>query len=131
MGYQTVFDLEKVGYQQWPFAVVCLLLVAGAWFALLRPKGALSRLSKRERVFLGWGLGVFGGLAVLFLCVGTLSEYLSLRSAIQLGDTQVVEGKVENYSAPKNGYERYTVDGVLFEYSDDAIVAGFNHTKSR
>jgi hypothetical protein len=61
------------------------------------------------------------------------SNYSTLRDALQRGDAQVVEGRVEEFTPmPFNGkaQERFTVCGVPFSYSDSIETGGFNRSSS-
>ena len=65
--------------------------------------------------------------------ISTGSEYLKYRRAINEDKYQEEEGIVENFNPmmPSKGNkdESFTVNGVLFKYSDNIASAGFNNSK--
>ena len=59
---------------------------------------------------------------------GTFVAYRKAVGALHNGEANVVEGRVDHYSQVPTKSESFDVSGVKFWYSDDVIIAGFNHT---
>jgi hypothetical protein len=84
-----------------------------------------------------WFASLWLAFAVLWTAAGSIAAFrsvLSARSALRDRTTSVVEGPVEDFHPmPYAGHdtERFTVQGVSFEYSDFAeTTGGFHHTRS-
>lgn len=138
-GFVTVFDVAQSGYRDWEFPAFGLIFVAIglALFFFPRVVKALriparyfdSRWSKVFRYFylgfaLLWTVGVF---AVTF------TQHENQVSLAESGRCPTVTGAVENFvpmPAGGHGEESFTVSGVRFSFSDDAVTGGFNNTVS-
>ena len=135
MQYQTVFDIATVGYKSWSFPAFGLLFIAiGAVLAASRKRfpGWWSWNARASNVFAFFFLG-FAVLWTLIALVSTYGEYLYLMTAVTNRNASVIEGIVINFTPmPISGHamEKFCVSNACFEYSDFAIVGGFNNTSS-
>jgi hypothetical protein len=134
IGYQLLFDAagKPPGFGDLT-APLCLVGV-GLALVLLRKNSLLRALYRPWLMsfdaFAFFFLGV-AALITLSLVVGTLATWHSFRSA--LNQSLAVEGVVQDFHAmPFEGhdYEHFTVDGVLFSYSDYVYSGGFNQSRS-
>jgi hypothetical protein len=128
-GYRTVFDVAQVGYRHWPFALSGLIFVA-LGFAL--PALIRSRIIRTNRPNLGkWFSRIFvigGTLWTAATLAGTFVQYRQVVDALQTGRAKIVEGRVEHFAQVPTKSESFDVNGVKFWYSDNVVIAGFNHT---
>jgi hypothetical protein len=90
---------------------------------------------RKQGMFVAILFILFGGLIFTIEIQNNLIEYWKT-SKIYTGKTyNIVQGKVNNfYPMPEGGHdtERFTVENVLFEYSDyDLTDYGYNNTSSK
>jgi hypothetical protein len=137
MKYDLVFDAGQGGYRNWPFAAGGLLFVC---------IGALLVKNRRDLPTMfpgGMGPKLASAFAYVFLAFSVLwttvaftatgRAYSAVKDALQSGNVQIVEGRVEDFTPmPFAGHaqEHFSVCGVPFSYSDYIVTAGFNHTSS-
>ena len=126
-----MFDLLQIGYREWVWVFAPLGFVAVGWLAIALSNRLPPKVSKKDVTVFGWMFIVFASLAAVSTLAATYADYTGLASAVRGGRTRVVVGSVRDYESRKNGYERYKVGAVEFEYSDDQVMAGFNNTASR
>jgi hypothetical protein len=129
--YNVVFDLADAGYRTWSFAAFGLVFVVFG-ILMLRDPNLLGTKNKPRfrKVFVGCWIG-FASLWTLGSFYSTFSEYRRLRNAYDRHTYQVVEGRVEDFHPlPRalHGLERFSVEGVTFEYANSLVTAGFNNT---
>lgn len=133
MQYQTVFDVVDIGYRYWWFPSIFIGAIALIIVELLMRKIIPAwRLSSSRRLALYSLVGLCALWSVQTF-IGTYSDYVELKNALQQGKTVVIEGKIENFvPMPHGGHsmESFIVSGHKFEYSDYEITAGFNQTSS-
>jgi hypothetical protein len=135
MSYVTVFDVAGAGYKSAGFPAFGLIFVVlGILLVVFRRK--LPRWNTRSRlarIIFPYG---FLCCAVLWTLVAFISTYSDYRNALRARATdtaRVVEGPVTNFvPMPVTGHalERFCVSDVCFNYSDYAVTAGFNRTRS-
>jgi hypothetical protein len=129
VGYRTVFDVAQSGYHHWPFALFGLIfvVVGFAMPALIRlgivRKSPAWMQKWFPRIFV-----VFGTLWTAAVLAGTFVDYRKAVNALRNDEAKVVEGRVEHYSQVPTKSESFEVNGVKFWYSDNVVIAGFNHT---
>jgi hypothetical protein len=136
MEYRTAFDIAQVGYKNWTFPALGLVLVAiGAALVIAHRHlpGWWGSHPRASRVF-GFA---FLGFALVWTVVSfelTYREYSSLvESSISGEGVGTVEGRVSNFRpmpAAGHSMERFCVESKCFEYSDYVLTAGFNNTSS-
>jgi len=131
MYYDVVFELADKNFNLvWPPLTAIVILSIFVFFGKWIHK-ALN-LNKISYIFLG--LGFLFILSVLIRFYGLYStKYWSLHQGYKVGEYYVVEGPVEQFDPmPKEGHKResFTVNDVLFEYSDYELSPGFNNTSS-
>ncbi len=134
MNFQTVFDLDLVGYKSWTFPGFGLIFVAitGAlvFFRNMLPYQKEPSPYRKFSNYFGFGFSV---LWVLITFYSTFSEYYTASRAYHAGSAHVDVGPVSNFvPMPQSGHadESFTVNGHEFHYSDFGITAGFNNTSS-
>ena len=129
--YDVVFDLADAGYRTWWFSMPGLVFVAFGVILLRRPSLLpIKNKPRLRKVFLWCWIG-FASLWTLGSFYSTFSEYRRLRNAYDQHAYQVVEGRVEDFHPlpwALHGLERFSVEGVTFEYADALVTAGFNNT---
>ena len=134
MTYHVVFDISR----SWPaigFPMMGLLFVGVAVLALInggRLPGATNEQTEPRPGFFVFML-IFAVLWTGAASWGVFGNYFRARNAYLNGDYTVVEGRVEHFvPMPYAGhaYERFEVEGILFEYSDFEVSPGFNNTSS-
>ena len=135
MEYDVVFDLTEAGYREWRFAAFGLIFVGvGIVLVIFRhylPWWGAPRFIRRSFPFVFLGFAVFWTVVTF---AGTYANYASLRTAMDEGRYEIVEGPVEQFDPrPPSGHkmESFVVGGQRFEYSDYVITPGFRKTQSR
>ena len=128
-GYRTVFDVAQSGYRHWAFAASGVIFTA-VGFALpsLMRLGIVRKPSAWMQKWLPRVFVVGGTLWTAAALAGTFVDYRKAVNALQNGEAKVVEGRVDHYSQVPTKSESFDVNGVKFSYSDNVIIAGFNHT---
>jgi hypothetical protein len=128
MHYETLFEVTAKGFEWWP------TLAAIAFAVALFTIGRFSRgKANANRRIASYCMAALGLLFAVVIFVLMRSEFQEISRAYCLGNYQVVEGPVENFHPmPATGgtYERFTVRGVPFAYSDYESTPGFNRTSS-
>ncbi|NTW29506.1 MAG: hypothetical protein HGA39_09135 [Coriobacteriia bacterium] len=131
MHYETIFDYTRAAPSWMPLLWLVGFVAFMFGIIFLKRRFAIFPISSRQaRGLRGLVLG-FVTFCLAFVVLGMVGQRVYLSKAIGEGRTQIAEGTVDDYASHKDGYERFTVQGVLFEYSDDGLTAGFNHTQSR
>jgi hypothetical protein len=125
--YYNVLDN---GYSVLGFATIGLVMAVIGIVVILFMNKSGAKPSKMLFLY------IFTGFAILWtICsfMTTGSEYFECRNVMKNGTYKEVEGKVENFDPmPFSGHkdESFTVNGILFKYSDFGVSAGFNNSKS-
>ena len=132
MEYETVFDIAVVGYKNWDFPALGLLVMALGAFIMAISKYSRWRdgQSPRARKVFAFVYFGFGALWTATAFINTYGQYSALAKAANSYRARVVEGIVANFK-PKlsgRGMESFCVSGTCFEYSDNVVTAGFNYT---
>jgi hypothetical protein len=130
--YTLVFSVADSGYKAWWFPAAGLLFIFAGVFVI----PVINRLKARQ-----WSVAAIAAFQMFFVCfailwtiisfAATFGNYLLDRSALKNGTASYVEGVVENFipmTPHKHGEETFDVGGVPFGYSDNIVIAGFNHT---
>jgi hypothetical protein len=123
MHYVTVFDAAAQRLRHWESVAIGLVGVAfGAVYAFFR---------RRQRI----GRWAILGFAVVWTCVTAIAIFgddLAASRDLRAGNCTVVEGIVNNYrTGTQQKDERFSVNGVNFEYSDYVDIAELNHKASQ
>jgi hypothetical protein len=131
--YYVAFDAAAAGYRDWRFAAGGLpFLAVGVVLLLAHYRQPRARRSRPE----GTVLLLFSGFALCWMggaFAGTWSDYSELRDALRTGRYALVEGVVTDFvPMPKEGhaYERFSVNGCTYRYSDFVVTGAFNNTSS-
>jgi len=127
MQYNTVFDVTNKSFQWWPMFI---LLVAGVGLYALGRRPNLRGTKRALEIKIVAAGALFFSMLLFVL---TWGEYSDLRRRFDLGDFQMIEGRVENFHPMRltgGEYESFTVRGVPFSYSDYESSPGFNQTSS-
>ncbi len=133
MDYQVVFDIGAAGFRDWWFPGTGLAFVLTTFLALRFRNTVEKTMPRFAR---GAGIPILFGFSLIWTAaasIATCGEYFSMRSALQNGRYQFVEGPVEDFKPmPYEGHamESFRVRTSKFEYSDYVITAGFNKTQS-
>jgi predicted PurR-regulated permease PerM len=133
MEYEVVFDILDTGYRFWWFPAGGLLFVLIGIILVKFRKIIAPRI---PRIFISIFVFFWLSFACLWTVVTfamTFSDFLTLQNAMQNNLADFVEGTVTNFSPmPYSGHvdESFEVNGHKFSFSDFAITAGFNNTKS-
>jgi hypothetical protein len=129
MEYVLVFEIAKSGIGELTFVLPgVLFIIVGA--------GLIRFPDKFDSYGPKWLIHCFFWFAVFWTLSVGLSIYFeqsSLRKNYENGSFDVVEGLVQNFEPmPSGGHkrERFTVNGIKFEYSDFNVTPGFNNTAS-
>jgi hypothetical protein len=117
MGYHTVFDVTRVGFQWW--IPLLMFIFAGMIFGI----GWAVRSSGERDSDMKGGLfqivGVIGLLAAAGWFVSTYSEYHNAAKALATNQCSVAEGVISDFvPMPPGGHstESFRVAGVKFAY---------------
>lgn len=135
MTYMTVFNVADHPFRNWWFPAFGLIFVAigsglvfrPAFFKLASPFGI-----QRSRMF-RWFFFLFGCFWTISVAAVVTTDTWGAISALDSGQFEVVEGRVENFKPmPWQGHsdETFDVNGVRFAYSDYQVSAGFNRYSS-
>jgi hypothetical protein len=76
---------------------------------------------------------IFGVVWTVVSFAATLGDYIDARTALATGKVTVIEGLVTDFRPmPYSGHanESFVVGGTRFSYSDYAVTAAFNNTRS-
>jgi hypothetical protein len=126
----VVYDVARDGYSGWVGIRCGLAFMFGA-AALCVARRYLRPASLKFIPCLFVPLSVCW---IVLWALLTLPGYLSLKSALQLGQCAIIEGVVTDFQPmPSTGHgrESFTVSGVRFSYSDFVVTPGFHHTNYR
>jgi hypothetical protein len=128
-GYRTVFDVAQSGYRHWAFAASGLIFVA-IGFAMpgLFRLGIVRKPSAWMKKWLPRIFVIGASLWTVATFAGTFVDYRKAVDALHNGKAKVIEGHVDHYSQVPTKSESFDVNSVNFSYSDNLIIAGFNHT---
>jgi len=127
--YYVVFDLALSGYKAWTSLVPGLIIFAVGLLAAFFP-GVVPvpwPWSRPGVQAVGWIMAVFSAAITMFGFWVTYDEYRTLNERLAKGQFAVAEGIVENYERDRT-YERFTVSGQEFAYSDFNVTSAFNNT---
>jgi len=128
-GYRTVFDVEQSGYRHWGFAASGLIFVAvGFAMPALFRLGIVGKPAAWMQKWLPRVFVVGATLWTVAVFAATFVDYRRAVDALHNAKAKVVEGRVDHYSQVPTKSESFDVNGVKFWYSDNVIIAGFNHT---
>jgi hypothetical protein len=137
MDYDLVFDAAQGGDRNWPFAAGGLLFVLiGAFLVKNRrnlPTMFPGGMGPKAASAFAYVFLVFSAILTTVAFTTTRRAYVTIRDAIQKGEAEIVEGRVDNFvPMPYTGHamERFSVCEVPFSYSDYVVTAGFNNTSS-
>jgi len=127
MGYRTVFDVTRDGFQWW---MPLLMLLFASLFVLIgwgvRKSGDTDSSTKGLLFQLVGAVGSFGAIVFLAFMYG---EYRAANQAMATHGYSVVEGAVTNFvPMPVGGHslESFNVNGVFFEYGSGWGSTTFN-----
>jgi hypothetical protein len=126
--YYIAFDLVTSGYKAWVFPARGLVFVAGGLLLAFFP-GVLPvpwPWTRQGIQAFGWIFAAFAVLWTGFSFWSTHSEYRHLADSLAAGRYQTVEGIVENYAGNEED-EKFSVNNVWFEYSDNRVTSAFNN----
>jgi hypothetical protein len=130
-------DVSTVGFEYWPTAALCLILLTASVFILFKREAlrASWRISRGASVFIAVTAFAVSAVWALVLLWQTYQDYrrpmLSIRAVQPV--VRVVEGPVEAFvPMPVSGHamEKFCVQSECFEYSDYVLTEGFNNTSS-
>jgi hypothetical protein len=130
MQYAMVFDVARDGYSGWVGILCGLGLMAGAAVFCI----ARRNLQPPSLRFIPCLVVPLSFSWLVLWALFTVPAYLSLRSALQSGHCDVIEGIVTDFEPmPSSGHgrESFSVAGVHFTYSDFVITPGFHRTQYR
>lgn len=134
MYYQVIFDISNFKYAdiQAPLISFSFALIGLIWVIL---RNSIKKI--RFLVFYSrWYEYSIIGFILLWSLITIFSycyQYFEIKKAYNDGKAIVVEGYVSSYVPMPHGghgYEKFTVNGYQFEYSDNDITPWFNMTKS-
>lgn len=114
----------------WPFVLGALGLAGVGGLMRTRP---LRPILGDDVRMLGGCFLAFGALSALLAVALSVSAYFVLASHLRSGRVQVVEGMINNFDPGKvtcHSPESFDVSQVHFEYADNVITGGFNHTST-
>ncbi|MGH9547215.1 MAG: hypothetical protein ACRD23_18565 [Terriglobales bacterium] len=127
MGYRTVFDVTRVGFQWW---IPLLMFIFGAFFVVVgwavRTSGDKDSVRKGT---LFQVVGTVGFLGAVVFFISMYWEYRSARKAFEIHPYSVSEGVVSDFiPMPPGGHstESFVVNGVRFEYGSGWGSTTFN-----
>ena len=135
MNYETIFEYTNYGNP-------LLKLIPLLGFAMIGI-GIIYSVKKYFKTFSVFRQGLlffgytFGGFAIILLIISLIKtpslikENRDFNKMIENKSYNVVEGLIEDFSPPNsNGthFESFSVNGIIFKYSDYSIVDGFHQT---
>lgn len=135
-GYRVLFDAAQKPPNLGDLNAPLALVGVGLALVLLRNTGLLQALYRSRLMSVQAFAFLFLGISLvvtLGLIGGRLTAWYTVQTAIDRGQSQEVEGMVENFHPmPYEGhdYEHFTVGDVLFNYSDYVDTGGFNQSSS-
>jgi len=136
MIYKTIFDITQIGYEQWRFPAIGLVLTLVVGILVFGPRSFQGLpyfwLPKRVALFLNRVGFVVVVLWTVIILYATLQSYISVRNTLASGNYSTVQGHITDFKPllqGRTGDESFTVQGKTFSYSDHGLIAGFNKTK--
>ncbi len=135
MNYENIFEQTNLGN---PF-IKLIPLLGFALFGIgiiyfVKKYFKTYSLPRQGLLFFGYLVSGFSVILIIFSIIKTPSmirENRDFNKMIENKSYKVVEGLVENFlPANSNGdhFESFSVNGVIFKYSDFVIVDGFHQT---
>jgi hypothetical protein len=129
MHFDVIFDVtqEGVGNLWWLLAGLPLILVAVVLTRLRR------QLKSTIPALIAWVAAVPSFLWILVTGVSLITSAAGLSNALRSGKCEVTEGLITELDPMPYGghkYERFTVAGKEFYYSDFIKTPGFHHSVS-
>ncbi|MEM7664503.1 MAG: hypothetical protein AAF250_01480 [Pseudomonadota bacterium] len=140
--YVTVFEASAAPWRDLWFVLPGLAFSVVGAVMVFRPSlvERIPGFRISDRPFSRWFSVIFRWFFFLFAIFWTVTATVVIAarasgalSALEDGDCEIVEGKVQNFNPmPKEGHskESFVVDGTRFQYSDYVLSAGFNNTAS-
>ncbi len=135
MDYVTVFETSTDPLKEIGFVIPGLVLSLAGAVLVFRPavlEAVGFRRATKWPIF-NWSFFLFAVAWTAIVGTSIISRGLNAAEALEEGNCEVIEGKVENFHPmPQEGHdtERFEVDGRHFSYSDYVVSAGFNNTSS-
>jgi hypothetical protein len=126
MEYTTVFDVSQRGTDWFPIVIGIVFVLFG--LANIKNKHSIKGINPAAIIAI-----IFGILLSITILVFQNSNIYSYRQILAQNRAKVTEGVIENFHPmPRQGHdtERFTVNGILFEYSDYFSTPAFNNTSS-
>lgn len=135
MDYITVFDASDASFKGIGFVIPGLVMSLVGAVLVFRPKfvAAIGFLRTARSPIFNWLVFLFAVAWTVIASGVTISRSLAASQALEEGNCETVEGRVENFHPmPKEGHdtERFEVAGKSFSYSDYIMSSGFNNTAS-
>lgn len=135
MEYITVYEYTYSNYW-WLHLISLLLLTLLGFFAAIRLKKIIKTFSytKQIVIFFCYMLGAIAMIMLIFFLFNIpiiIRNEKELKEIIETKSYKVVEGEIEDFqhtSISGHVFERFSVQGVEFEYSDYIIIEGFHQT---
>jgi hypothetical protein len=135
MNYETIFEQTKHGNLFLSFIPLLGFALIGIGIIYSEKKYYKTFSAVRQGLlFFGY---LFGGFAIILLIISLIKtpslirENRDFNKMIENKSYKVVEGLIEDFSPPNsNGthFESFSVNGIIFKYSDYSIVDGFHQT---
>jgi hypothetical protein len=134
MTYETIF--EQTNHSN-PFLQIIpliffILIGLGITYYVKKYVKKVS-VYRQGLIFFGYLLGGFSTILIIISLIITpamIREHMEFNRMIENKTYTVIEGLVENFipADENNHFESFSVNGVIFRYSDYVIVSGFHQT---
>ena len=135
MDYITVFDASDAPLKGIGFVIPGLVVSLVGAVLVFRPKfvAAIGFVRAAKSPIFNWLVLLFAIAWTVVVGGVTISRSLAASEAVNEGNCETIEGRVENFHPmPKEGHdtERFEVAGMSFSYSDYIMSSGFNNSAS-
>lgn len=126
MDYEVVYSSSYTNMPAFIYIYLPIVITAAVIFIiLLINKSKILSNPKVNRII------IITLVFALLFGIENAYSYISNINSLEVGDYELLEGKVENFSpasASKKGYESFQVNGKTFLYANGLLTGGLSHS---
>ena len=133
MDYITVFEITDKGFEIVKLTPLIFVIIGVgiSWFNIKYNKSTSPK--RILTIVFGFIFSGFASIMLLLTVPNEIANWNRTQKIFANKEYKVIEGEIHDFHPmPYSGHEdeRFTVKGVLFEYSDYSRFYGFNNTSS-